>query len=762
MNVDALLTSAGINIFICIILWSLYSILRKQPENVTVYFGRKIIQERMRRDGNFCIERILPSASWIVKAWRTSEEEILAIGGLDAVVFFRIVVFSIRIFSIAAVFCMLLVLPLNYYGQEMIHKEIHAESLDVFTVENVKEGSKWLWAHCLALYIISVSACILLYSEYWSIARMRVAYITRCNAKPSHFAVLVRSIPPSSEESHSDSVKKFFTNYHASSYLSHQMVYRSGTIQKLMNDAENMYRKIAKHNKHISADQICEPCFIRCNFCGGASNTFKMLKNEPGQFEEKPNLAQLGSDNREKECAAAFVFFKTRYSAFVASMILQSSNPMLWVTDMAPEPYDVYWSNLWIPYRLLWIRKIAIRLGAVVFMVFFLAPVTFVQGLSQLDELQKIFPFLKGILRKKYVNRLVTGYLPSVVLMLFLYTVPPTMMLFSTVEGTISRSNRKRSACHKILYFYILNVFFVSVLSGSVISGPIINKLDIISSPQKISSQLATAVPTQATFFITYVLTSGWASLSSELIQLFALLCNFFYRFVLCNKDGPSDFTLSFPYHTEVPKLLLFGLLGFTYSILAPLILPLLVVYFSLSYIVYRNQFINVYIMKYESGGLLWPTIHNTTVFSLVVAQIIALCVFGLKKSPVAAGFIVPLVILTLLFNEYCRQRFYPLFRSVSAQELIEMDRKDERHGRMEEIYEQMQSAYCQFSLTSTDMYEVEASDHCGVVNGSRARDEVKARSAPPTLGVLPLSRIQQAATWISMLLTSQERNLPK
>ncbi|PIA25260.1 hypothetical protein AQUCO_12000007v1 [Aquilegia coerulea] len=692
MNVDALLTSAGINIFICIILWSLYSILRKQPENVTVYFGRKIIQERMRRDGTFCFERILPSASWIVKAWRTSEEEILAIGGLDAVVFFRIVVFSIRIFSIAAVFCMLLVLPLNYYGQEMIHKEIHAESLDVFTIGNVKQGSQWLWAHCLALYIISVSACILLYS----------------------------------------------------------------------NDAENMYRKIAKHNKLTSVDQICEPCFIQCNFCGGTSNRFKMLKNEPEQFVEKPNLAQLDSDKSEKECAAAFVFFKTRYSAFVVSKILQSSNPMLWVTDMAPEPYDVYWSNLWITYRLLWIRKIATRLGAVIFMVFFLAPVTFVQGLSQLDELQKIFPFLRGILRKKYVSRLVTGYLPSVVLMLFLYTVPPTMMLFSTVEGTISRSGRKKSACRKILYFYILNVFFVSVLSGSVISGPIINKFDIISSPKVMTAQLATAVPAQASFFITYVLTSGWASLSSELLQLFALLCNIFYRFVLCNKDGPSDFTLSFPYHTEVPKLLLFGLLGFTYSILAPLILPLLVVYFSLGYIVYRNQFINVYIMKYESGGLLWPTVHNTTIFSLVVAQIIALCVFGLKKAPVAAGFIVPLVILTLLFNEYCRQRFYPLFRSVSAQELIEMDRKDERHGRMEEIYEQMQSAYCQFSLASNGMYEVEASDHCGAVDGSRAREEVKARSANPTLGVIPLSRIQQATTWISMLLTSQERNLPK
>ena len=40
-----------------------------------------------------CLERFVPSPSWMVKAWKTNEEEILGIGGMDAVVFLRIVVF---------------------------------------------------------------------------------------------------------------------------------------------------------------------------------------------------------------------------------------------------------------------------------------------------------------------------------------------------------------------------------------------------------------------------------------------------------------------------------------------------------------------------------------------------------------------------------------------------------------------------------------------------------------------------------------------
>lgn len=228
---------------------------------------------------------------------------------------------------------------------------------------------------------------------------------------------------------------------------------------------------------------------------------------------------------------------------------------------------------------------------------------------------------------RKYMTQLITGYLPSVILQIFLYTVPPTMMLFSTLEGPISHSERKKSACCKVLYFTIWNVFFVNVLSGSAIS-----QLNALSSPKDIPMQLAKAVPVQvndmfvyyymcinclihvrylyynsesssvahcsflktlfpfqATFFTTYVLTSGWASLSSEVMQLFGLTWNFVRRYLLRVKED-SDFLFSFPYHTEVPKVLLFGLLGFTCSVLAPLILPFLLLYFCLGYVVYRNQ----------------------------------------------------------------------------------------------------------------------------------------------------------------------------
>jgi hypothetical protein len=260
----------------------------------------------------------------------------------------------------------------------------------------------------------------------------------------------------------------------------------------LQTGAKNACRKL-KHFTDTTVDQSCKAITYRCCLCGASSNSFQLLPtDEVVQSSGKADLndSVLNTDN--EECAAAFVFFKTRYGAFVASEILQTSNPTKWVTDLAPEPNDVYWSNIWLPYKQLWIRRIATLLGSVVFMIIFLAPVTFIQGLTELEVLQKRFPFLNGLLTNRYMIQIVTGYLPSVILQIFLYTVAPIMMLFSTLEGPTSHSERKRSACIKVLYFFIWNVFFVNVVSGTIIK-----QLKFFSSPKDIPVQLARVIPGQ-------------------------------------------------------------------------------------------------------------------------------------------------------------------------------------------------------------------------------------------------------------------------
>jgi len=92
MDIFALLTSIGINIGLCAVLLLLRSILRKLPSNVRVYFGGRLASRKTPNDP-ICFEGFVPSRSWMVEAFQTNEEELLRIGGMDAVVFLRIVLF---------------------------------------------------------------------------------------------------------------------------------------------------------------------------------------------------------------------------------------------------------------------------------------------------------------------------------------------------------------------------------------------------------------------------------------------------------------------------------------------------------------------------------------------------------------------------------------------------------------------------------------------------------------------------------------------
>ncbi|KAJ9545372.1 hypothetical protein OSB04_025079 [Centaurea solstitialis] len=331
-------------------------------------------------------------------------------------------------------------------------------------------------------------------------------------------------------------------------------------------------------------------------------------------------------------------------------------------------------------------------MGTIIFSLWFLLPTTLVQGLVNITQLESMFPFLRGISQKSYAN-VIQGYLPSLVLTCFALLVPPIMLMFSTLEGVISRSTRKKSATVKIIIFFYWNVFFYNLFTGTWWDR--ITRFTV-TGLRDMATLLGNLIPGQAPFFMTYVMTTGWASLAWELMQPLVLLINWFVQIVLMKKEGFGD-NYTFPYHTEVPRVLLFALLGFTFCTLAPLILPFLLVYYFFAYFVYRNQILNVYITKYNTNGLYWPIAHNAMIFSLIVMQGVAAIIFGMKDFGTASTFTFILIIFTTLFNVFCRHKFLPLFKNNAAQDLIEMDRHDANSGKIEEILPRLLASYYQF-----------------------------------------------------------------
>ncbi|XP_057948021.1 CSC1-like protein At1g69450 isoform X3 [Malania oleifera] len=548
-----------------------------------------------------------------------------------------------------------------------------------------------LWIHFSAVYVVTVFVCCLLYYEYRYISSKRIAYFYSSKPQPHQFTILVRNIPVSAGSSVSDSVDSFFSECYPSTYLSNVVVRRTKKLQSLIKDAKKLYKRLVHLQSEPTQKKFQRDCCF--GLFGRKVDLVDHYEKKLEDLEENVRLERSEVSSQGEEIRAAFVSFKSRYSAAAALHLQQSVNPTLWVTEQAPEPHDVYWPFFSSSFIRRWIYKLVVIVACTLLTIVFIIPVVIVQGLTNLAQLEVWFPFLKGILAIKFVSQVITGYLPSLILQLFLKIVPPIMKFLSSIQGYISNSKIGKSACNKVLWFTIWNIFFANVLSGSVL-----NQISIFLDPKTIPAKLAVAVPAQASFFIAYVVTSGWTSTASELFRTTPFICSLISK--PCRKSTDEELEVpSFPYHKDTPRALFFGLLGITYFFLAPLILPFLLVYFCIGYIIYRNQFLNVYAPKYETGGKFWPIVHNSTIFSLVLMHAIALGIFTLKKLPLATDLIVPLPVLTLLFNEYCRKRFLPIFIAYPAECLTKKDREDQDDDTMNEFFDKLAIAYKDPSL---------------------------------------------------------------
>ncbi|KAG5624216.1 hypothetical protein H5410_009434 [Solanum commersonii] len=106
------------------------------------------------------------------------------------------------------------------------------------------------------------------------------------------------------------------------------------------------------------------------------------------------------------------------------------------------------------------------------------------------------------------------------------------------------------------------------------------------------------------------------------------------------------------------------------------------------------GQLLNVYAPKYETGGKLWPIVHDSMIFSLILMHVIAIGIFGLKKFPLASSLTVPLPILTLVFNSYCRGRFLPMFKSYSIESSLKKDKEEQNDPTIASFHERLATAY--------------------------------------------------------------------
>ncbi|PIA58791.1 hypothetical protein AQUCO_00500611v1 [Aquilegia coerulea] len=673
--------SAFINILTAFAFLLAFALLRLQPINDRVYFPKwYIIGSRTsptngggRRNivGKFVNlnwKTYLTFLNWMPQALQMSESQLIQHAGLDSAVFLRIYLLGLKIFVPVTILALVVLVPVNASEGTLffLRKELVISNIDKLSISNVRPKSQKFWFHISMAYLFTFWICYMLYKEYDRVAFMRLHYLASQQRRVDQFTVVVRNVPRVSGHSISESVDHFFQTNHPNHYLGHQAVYNANKFARLIRQRERLHNWLdynqLKFERHPDKRPTTKTGFL--GLCGTKVDSIEFYKQKMQELDKRIESERERTLKDSKAIMpAAFVSFNSRWGAAVCAQTQQSKNPTLWLTDWAPEPRDLYWHNLAIPFVSISVRKLVISIAVFALVFFYMIPIAFVQSLANLDGLKRVAPFLRPVIEVKVIKSFLQGFLPGLALKIFMYILPTVLMIMSKVEGYLAISVLERKTAAKYYYFMLVNVFL-----GSIVTGTAFEQLDAFlhQSPTQIPRTIGVSIPMKATFFITYIMIDGWAGIASEILRLKPLVIFHLKNMFIVKTDRDRERAMdpgSVDLPETLPTLQLYFLLGIVYAVVTPILLPFILVFFGFAYLVYRHQVINVYYQRYESVAAFWPFVHSRIVASLFISQLLLLGLLSTKEAANTTPLLVALPILTIWFHKYCKSRFEPAFR---------------------------------------------------------------------------------------------------
>mmetsp|Transcript_20279 Transcript_20279/g.34620 ORF Transcript_20279/g.34620 Transcript_20279/m.34620 type:complete len:394 (+) Transcript_20279:1167-2348(+) len=365
---------------------------------------------------------------------------------------------------------------------------------------------------------------------------------------------------------------------------------------------------------------------------------------------------------------------------------------------------DIYWKNVGMPHHS---RKVGFMLSmglSALLCVFWTVPVSFVSTLTEVDALKKSIPVLEQWIEDApWLQPAIEQVAPLMLLFLNLL-LPYVLREISKLEGHIASSSLEASLFIKLAAFMIIQTFFVSAISGGLLA-----ELNIIlKKPSSIIELLANTLPAQSTYFVQIVLVTTFLGQGLELLRVYPLGMAWLRGRIgpnLTEKERNTTYMelhpLSDPMefqHAEVfGQTILYFMVMFVYSTLAPIVNYFLAFCFIIMGSGYRHQFVYNYPKTPDSGGKLWVGFIGVALTCMLVAQMTLVGMLALKKAAYATPCLVPLMVITVLFNLYIRLKHFRVTAHLPTRDCLQLDKKRHLKGKLN--YEFLRNKYLQPAL---------------------------------------------------------------
>ncbi|EFX00499.1 duf221 domain protein [Grosmannia clavigera kw1407] len=655
--------------------------------------------------------------AWIGPLWKTNEQDLVRLVGLDATIFMRFTAMCRNIFTVIAILGCSILIPVNYTKSVRFPNDVW---LNMMGPLNVYGDPQWM--NVVMIWTMNMIVAFFLWWNYRQILKLRRQYFDSPEYQMSLHSrtLMLYDIPK--KFSSDEGIARIIDKVAPSSSFSRTAVARNVKIlpqlikehEKTVRKLEEVLAKYLKDPQNLPAARpLCFPSKKDRSYAtyprGQKVDAIEYLTQRIRELELEVKDVRQSVDKRNT-MSYGFASYSEISEAHAIAYAARNKKPHGTIIKLATRPNDIIWDNMPLTAATRGRRRFLNNVWIGLLTMFWIAPNAMIAiFLVSLSNLGLVWPAFQTQLETNSVFwQIVQGVASPAVTSAVYLLLPIVFRRLAIRSGNQTKTGRERHVLAKLYSFFVFNnliIFslfsaiwtFISAVVDKTNSGEDGWKAIVSSQPgNTFLSSLCNISP----FWITWLL-QRQMGVAIDLAQLWKLLWSFIKR----KFSSPTPRELieltappTFDYASYYNYLLYYSTVALCFGCIQPLVLPAAAIYFTVDVVLRKYMILYVFVTKTESGGQFWRVLFNRFIFAIILANLVAFLIVFVRGNAnhYQSYAIAPLPFLQLIFKLYCSRTYDDKIRyyttrnvlanpeaglDIASKEIMRSDRLSTRFG---------------------------------------------------------------------------------
>ncbi|KJR86213.1 uncharacterized protein SPSK_02181 [Sporothrix schenckii 1099-18] len=617
--------------------------------------------------------------AWVGPLWKTNEQDLIRMVGLDAAIFMRFTLMCRNMFLVLAVIGCAVLIPINYTNSVRYGNDVWISMLGPANVFGNPQ-----WATSIIAWVINIVVCAFLLWNYRKVLTLRRQYFESPEYQMSlHSRTLMMYDIPKQMGS-DEGIARIIDEVAPNSSFSRTAIARNVKVlpelikehDKAVRALEKVLAKYLKDPQNLPAARPqCKPSKKDHSYDtypkGQKVDAIEYLTQRIKDLEIEIKEVRQSVDKRNT-MSYGFASYSDISEAHSIAYAARKKRPQGATIRLATRPNDIIWDNLPLTAATRSRRRFMNNLWVALLTLLWVAPnamiAIFLVNLSNLGLVWSAFQ--TQLETNTHFWQLVQGVASPALTSAVYLLLPVLFRRLAIQSGDQTKTGRERHVLAKLYSFFVFNNLVIFSLFSAV-WGFISAVLDKTSTgedgwkaivSEKPGDYLLSGLCNISPFWITWLL-QRQMGVAVDLAQLWPL----FWGFIMRKVSSPTPREMieltappPFDYASYYNYFLFYSTVALCFAVVQPLVLAAAAIYFAIDVVLRKYLILYVFVTKTESGGVFWRVLFNRMVFGTILANLVAFLIVFVRGNAnhYQAYVIAPLPFLMIAFKWYCARTY--------------------------------------------------------------------------------------------------------